>query len=122
MHELSKSTATKTETVVTETADGDGNIIETKSEVTRTYLYITVSHKTPEEMSKKHVFTDMQKTQLAELLSEKNAKLWKDVLYGISAGSGNIVNVQGCSLVMQAVSPIGVGAVLTAAWNGAPVL
>lgn len=93
MHEISKSTATKTETVVTETADGDGNIIETKSEVTRTYLYITVNHKTAEEMKEKYAFTDAQKTQLDELLSEKNAKLWKDVLYGISAGSGDIVNV-----------------------------
>ena len=50
MNEISSSTDTKTETVITETDDGHGNIVETESTVTQTYLYITVSHKTADEM------------------------------------------------------------------------
>ena len=93
MHELSKSTATKTETVVTETGDGDGNIIETKSEVTRTYLYITVTHKTADEMAAQYGFSDEQKEYLAALLSDENNSLWASVLYGITAADGQIVTV-----------------------------
>ena len=44
MNEISSRTETKTETVITETDDGHGNIVETENTVTQTYLYITVSH------------------------------------------------------------------------------
>lgn len=50
MNEISSRTESKTEEVITETDDGHGNIVETTTTVTRTYLYITVSHKTVEEM------------------------------------------------------------------------
>ena len=42
MNELSSRTESKTEEVITETDDGHGNIVETTTTVTRTYLYITV--------------------------------------------------------------------------------
>lgn len=45
------TTESKTETVITETDDGHGNIVQTETAQTRTYLYITVSHKTAEEMA-----------------------------------------------------------------------
>ncbi len=51
MNEISSRTESKTEEVITETDDGHGNIVETTTTVTRTYLYITVSHKTAEEMA-----------------------------------------------------------------------
>lgn len=69
MHTLSSRTETKTETVVTETDDGHGNIERTETTVTRTYLYITVSHRTVEEMADQYGFTDDQRTQLVTLLS-----------------------------------------------------
>lgn len=51
MNEISFNTATKTENVVTETDDGNGNIVETTESVTRTYLYIWVAHKSVDEMA-----------------------------------------------------------------------
>ena len=52
MNEISSRTETNTETVIEESDDGNGNIVETTTTVTRTTLYITVSHKTAEEMAK----------------------------------------------------------------------
>ena len=49
MNEISSSTDTKIETVIETSDDGNGNIVETETTVTQTYLYITVSHKTAEE-------------------------------------------------------------------------
>ena len=40
MNAISSHTETKTETVITETNDGHGNIVQTETTVTRTYLYI----------------------------------------------------------------------------------
>ena len=51
MNEISSRTESKTETVITESADGHGNIVQTETTVTRTYPYITVSHKTADEMA-----------------------------------------------------------------------
>ena len=58
---ISSRTESKTETVITETDDGHGNIVETESTVTQTYLYITVSHKTAEEMAAQYGFNEEQK-------------------------------------------------------------
>lgn len=93
MNEISFSTATKTENVVTETDDGNGNIVETTEGMTRTYLYIRVSHKSPDEMAAQYSFTDAQKEQLHELLSEENKNMWSGVLYGYKLGGEDIVSV-----------------------------
>jgi cell wall-associated NlpC family hydrolase len=82
---------TYTETVVTD--DGAGNLVETEQEVTRTILYITISHKTAAEMAGQYGFSAEQRAQLAELLSDEYAELWSAVLYGIHDGSGDIVEV-----------------------------
>lgn len=42
---------TKTETHVTESDDGHGNIVQTETTITRTYPYITLDHKTAEQMA-----------------------------------------------------------------------
>ena len=81
------------ETVITESDDGHGNIVQTETTVTQTYLYITVSHKTAEEMADQYGFDDKQRQQLAELLAVENNSLWSQVLYGISVGDGEIVSV-----------------------------
>ena len=93
MNEISSRTESKTEKVITETDDGHGNIVETATTVTRTYLYITVSHKTAEEMAEQFDFTADQRQQLSELLAEENRKLWSSVLYGIYSGDDAIVTV-----------------------------
>lgn len=93
MNEISSSTDTKTETVITETDDGHGNIVETESTVTQTYLYITVSHKTADEMAAQYGFNEEQKEYLAELLVDENNSLWSQVLYGITGTDDQIVTV-----------------------------
>ena len=91
MNEISSRTESKTEEVITETDDGHGNIVETTTTVTHTYLYITVSHKTAEEMADHFNFTADQRQQLSELLAEENRRLWSAVLYGIYSGDDAIV-------------------------------
>ena len=106
MNEISSSTATQTETIiepsddgnevsatVVRKDDGNGNIVETETTVTRTYLYITVSHKTAEEMANQFGFDEDQREQMAELLDDENNSLWSQVLYGITGGDGEIVTV-----------------------------
>ena len=93
MNTISSRTETKTEEIITETDDGHGNIVETKTTVTRTYLYISVAHKTAGEMADKFGFNTEQKKQLAELLAEENRSMWSVVLYGIYSEDGEIVSV-----------------------------
>lgn len=93
MNEISSRTETKTEEVVIETDDGHGNIVESTSTVTRTYLYITVSHKTAEKMADQYNFSADQRKQLAEFLAEENCSMWNAVLYGIGTGDSEIVTV-----------------------------
>ena len=93
MNEISSRTETSTETVIEESDDGNGNIVETTTTVTRTTLYITVSHKTAEEMADHFAFTAEQREQLAELLADENNSLWAAVLYGIGVSDDAIVAV-----------------------------
>ena len=93
MNEINFTTDTRTETEIIESDDGNGNIVEEEVEVTKTYLLITVSHKTADEMAELYCFTDDQKEQLAELLADENASLWTAVLYGISGQDDAIVAV-----------------------------
>ena len=93
MNEISSRTESKTEEVITEVDDGHGNIVETTTTVTRTYLYITVSHKTAAEMADHFNFPADQRKQLSELLAEENRRLWSAVLYGIYSGDDAIIKV-----------------------------
>ena len=93
MNELSSRTESKTEEVITETDDGHGNIVETATTVTHTYLYITVSHKTAEEMADRFNFNADQRQQLSELLAEENRSMWSAVLYGIYSGEYSILKL-----------------------------
>lgn len=93
MNEISSHSETESETVVTETDDGEGNIIGTESTVTTTTLYIVVSHKTADEMAEQYGFNQEQKDYLAELLRDENNSLWAAVLYGIAYSDDQIVTV-----------------------------
>lgn len=93
MNDISFRTEDITETVISETDDGNGNIVETTTTVTQTYLYITVSHRTAEEMADRFGFSEEQRQQLATLLEDENSMLWASVLYGIGANDDAIVTV-----------------------------
>lgn len=93
MNTISSSTASKTVSVPTETVDDNGNITVAYTNVTKTYLYIKVTHKTPNEMATTYGFNSQQNQILSELLSEEYADLWSSVLYGISGGSKKILSV-----------------------------
>lgn len=93
MTKIEVKVESKTFTVVTVTDDGNGNLVETEETVTRAVLYITVTHKTADEMAAQYGFSQTQKDQLKELLSPEYADMWSAVLYGINEGGGNIVEV-----------------------------
>lgn len=92
MNDISYHTKTDTETEIIESDDGNGNILEETVEVTKTTLYITVSHKTADEMSDQYRFNDDQDSQLEELLNVDNS-MWLAVLYGIYGSDDMIVQV-----------------------------
>ena len=71
----------------------DGNISVEEAEITVMSLYITVTHKTADEMADAYNFTADQRERLVELLAEENSGMWSAVLYGIGAGDGEIVVV-----------------------------
>jgi CHASE3 domain sensor protein len=75
-----------------ETVKEDGR----KKEVTKKYLYITVTHTNAEKMAEKYTFKTSQKEQMSQLLSDKNEDLWAVLLSGVtssSTGDGDIVKV-----------------------------
>lgn len=93
MNEIAHETDDVTEMELVETDDCHGNIVEDWQEVTKTYLYITVAHKSAEEMADELGFNDDQMEQLEELLADENSSLWAMVLYGIDASDDMIVAV-----------------------------
>ena len=93
MNNISSRTEDKLETVITETDDGNGNIVQIKNTERRTYLYITVSHKTAYDMASKYGFNQEQREYLDELLSDENNSLWSSILYGTSGEDNQIVAV-----------------------------
>lgn len=93
MNEISYRTDTHTETVILESDDGNGNILEEETQETRATLYITVSHKTAEEIAIRYGFDAKQNEQLSELIADKNNSLWLAVLYGVYGADDQIVMV-----------------------------
>lgn len=92
MNDISYRTKTDTEIEIIESDDGHGNILEERKEVTKTTLYITVTHKTADQMSAQYRFNADQDEQLEELLSVDNS-MWMAVLYGVYGSDDMIVQV-----------------------------
>lgn len=92
MNDISYRTKTDTETEIIESDDGHGNILEERKEVTKTTLYITVTHKTADQMSVQYRFNADQDEQLDELLNVDNS-MWMAVLYGVYGSDDMIVQV-----------------------------
>jgi cell wall-associated NlpC family hydrolase len=93
MNVLNSRTETREVTEISVEDDGNEDFTSTETTVTKTILYITVTHKTADEMAAQYGFSAQQKAQLVELLSDEYASLWSAVLYGIHNGSGDIVAV-----------------------------
>lgn len=91
MNNISKSVETRTETITKESTDEQGNIVKATEQVEKKYLVITLTGKTAEDMANSYSLNDTQKKYLAELMSDKNNKLWASLIYnigGVSGGSG----------------------------------
>ena len=80
MNGISSRTESRTEEIIIETDDGNGNIVETVTTVTRTYLYITVTGKSADAMADQYGFTEKQREQLAELLDEAYNAYWETLI------------------------------------------
>lgn len=80
MNGIFSRTESRTEEIIIETDDGNGNIVETVTTVTRTYLYITVNHKTAEDMANQYGFNEDQREQLAELLDGAYNAYWETLI------------------------------------------
>ena len=93
MNEITYRTETTTSTDTEQQLGDDGLMHDVEVEVSTTTLYITVSHKTADEMADQYGFNADQRSQLAELLSDENRSMWSAVLYGIGIGDGDIVIV-----------------------------
>ena len=93
MNEISYRTETGTETITEEITDEGGNLLIIENEITATVLYITVEHKTPEEIAIVYDFDAEQRALLTELLSPAYDDAWRAALYGIGTGDGEIVSV-----------------------------
>ena len=69
MNELSARTVVEYEPHTVMVDDGEGNLVESTETVAIVYLYITVKHKTAEDIQVEYSFDKNQRQQLSELLS-----------------------------------------------------
>ena len=93
MNAISHSTTTDSHVETTTGTDEDGNPVEIQTTVETVTLYITVTHKTPEEMADQLHFDAEQREKLEELLSDEYRTIWNTVLFGIGIGDDDIVAV-----------------------------
>lgn len=93
MNTITHSTTTEEVTVIIETDDGNGNILEEEVTEIRTTLHITVTHKSADDMASQYNFNDDQNEHLDALLEEGTSSMWAAVLYGVYGEDDQIVAV-----------------------------
>lgn len=93
MSTITHSTTTEEVTVIIETDDGNGNILEEEVTETRTTLHIVVTHKSADDMALQYNFNADQNEHLDALLEEGTASMWAAVLYGVYGEDDQIVAV-----------------------------
>lgn len=93
MNTITHSTTTEEVTVIIETDDGNGNILEEEVTETRTTLHIVVTHKSADDMASQYNFNADQNEHLDALLEEGTASMWAAVLYGVYGEDDQIVAV-----------------------------
>lgn len=77
MNTITSRIESKQEKLTTTTTNQYGDKVEKEEMITIVYLYIETQNKTTAEIMKQLRFTDGQKQQVLELLSEENEKVWK---------------------------------------------
>lgn len=77
MNAIGYHITTHIETVAKESYDDEGNITEETTRVTKNILYITITHKTVDEMALKYNFNADQIQLLNELLDNYNDSVWE---------------------------------------------
>ena len=93
MNTITHSTTTEEVTVISETDDGNGNILEEEVTETRTTLHIVVTHKSADDIALQYNFNADQNEHLDALLEEGTASMWAAVLYGVYGEDDQIVAV-----------------------------
>lgn len=71
----------------------DGTDAEGTETVAKRVLVVTLSARSPDEAASSYGFTAEQADMLAQLLDDRYAAMWQSVLYGVTGGSGDIVEV-----------------------------
>lgn len=82
-HTITHHSETRQVTEVIAAVDEDGNLIGTENSTSKTYLLISVAHKTVAELAEQYRFSDVQKQQLTALLQPENDSLWTAALSGL---------------------------------------
>lgn len=77
MNEIEYHITTHTETEVKESYDDEGNITKETARVTKNILYITITHKTVDEMALNYNFNADQIQLLNDLLDNYNDSVWE---------------------------------------------
>lgn len=93
MNTITHSTTTEEVTVIIETDDGNGNILEEEVTEIRTTLHIVVTHKSVDDMASQYNFNADQNEHLDALLEKGTASMWAAVLYGVYGEDDQIVAV-----------------------------
>ena len=93
MTEISHTTKQQEVQEIEVSDDSNGNLTETKTTVTKTFLIITVKSKTPESLSEVYGFSDKQKEYLSELLSSSFDSFWQGILTNIPSSSTDLVEI-----------------------------
>ncbi len=83
VHTITHQTEDRQITEVIAAVDENGNLIGMENSTSKTYLLISVSHKTVGELAEQYSFSDVQKQQLTALLQPENDSLWTAALSGL---------------------------------------
>ena len=122
MNSISSRSESHSETEITETDDGNGNIVQTETTVTKIMLYITVSHLTVDEMADLYGFDAEQREYLAELLKDKKIPFGRQSFTASVIARIRSLPSLFLRWAMWAASRIGLGMASEAVWNGVLVL
>ncbi len=83
MNTISASVKEEERTFTVLETDKNGNVVQKEVYKKGKVLYVTISHKTPDEMAAEYGFTDLQKEQLAVLLLPESQSMWDPFLEGV---------------------------------------
>lgn len=92
MNDVDYTTHTESHEVEVTTTNDDGEEETTTETVTETVLTITITHKTAAEMAGEYHFNSRQNEYLALMMQPDNQNLWAQLLGGLVAGGGQIIN------------------------------